>query len=565
MTQSEIPAWDNGVARLFHADARSIPLPDESVHCVVTSPPYWGLRDYGLAPAVWGGESDCPHYWGDDLGSPGRRTGDGKGGSKHQIANRRDGMPPSAFCGECGAWRGALGLEPTVNLYVDHVVEIFREVWRVLRKDGTCWVNLGVSYCASPKGSLNGQDRSGLTSTRTQEHSPAGVDKRVDGLKSKDLVGMPWRVAFALQDDGWWLRSPVIWDKPNPMPESVSDRPTTSHEYIFMLTKSGSRLYWTHPERPGVRSRPAPDYRYICDETGAVVATAPRGWRRKNSGWRRVNLWKGHDYFFDGYAIREPLQETSIARISQSSFWQQEGGAKDYGNGVNANRSARRSLENLARSTPAGWNVNHDEPNLLGRYPPKQEKQRGNRRPHQGFIDRWDDMTMAEQRANGANARTVWRMATRPFKGRHFATFPEDLPRKCILAGTSDYGVCAECGAPWERVVERSFHPQADVSAEKGIKGAGFQKPMDASNRWDGFPRGRTATQTPGWQSTCACDAGTIPATVLDLFVGSGTTAIAAQKLGRRAVGVDASAEYLALAVDRVGAVSLPLPLGGAG
>ena len=140
------PSWDNGVARLYHADARSIPLPDESVHCVVTSPPYWNLRDYGLSPSVWGGDSECPHYWLDGVVAPGARSSDSKSGSKQLNANRRDGMPSSAFCGECGAWLGALGLEPTVNLYVAHIVEIFREVWRVLRKDGTCWINLGDSY-----------------------------------------------------------------------------------------------------------------------------------------------------------------------------------------------------------------------------------------------------------------------------------------------------------------------------------------------------------------------------------------------------------------------------------
>ena len=175
-----------------------------------------------------------------------------------------------------------------------------------------------------------------------------------DGLKPKDLVGMAWRVAFALQDDGWWLRSPVIWDKPNPMPESVADRLTTSHEYVFMLAKSGDRLYWAHPDRPGSRVKPAPDYRYVCDDTGEVVEVSPEGWRAKDSGWRRVNLWQGHDYFFDGYAIREPLAEASVARISQATFWKQQGGEKDYRNGVNPARSTRRSLENLAPTDTLG-------------------------------------------------------------------------------------------------------------------------------------------------------------------------------------------------------------------
>ena len=523
------PSWDNGVTRLYHTDARSIPLPDESVHCVVTSPPYWNLRDFGLPPSVWGGDSECPHYWLDGVVAPGARSSDSKSGSKQLNANRRDRMPTSAFCGECGAWLGALGLEPTVGLYVSHIVEIFREVWRVLRKDGTCWINLGDSYSG----------------------------RRDGNLKQKDLVGMPWRVALALQDDGWWLRSPVIWDKPNPMRESVTDRLTTSHEYVFMLTKSGNRLYWAHPNRPGARSKPPPDYRYLYDETGEVVEAPPKGWRAKDSGWRRVNLWRGHDYFFDGYAIREPLAEASIARISQATFWKQQGGPKDYGNGVNPNRSTRRTLENLARRTPSGWNVNHDEPNLTGRYPRKRGKQRGHRRPQQGFIDRWDDMTTAEQRAGGANAGTVWRIATRPFRGNHYATFPEDLPRRCILAGTSEYGVCAECGAPWERVLNVEYRNPGNRttngarSLERRDESAGFAQRLERS------------TATTGWQPTCACDVAVVPATVLDPFVGSGTTAVAAQRVGRRAVGVDASIDYLDLAQKRIGAVSMPLQLGG--
>ena len=278
-----------------------------------------------------------------------------------------------------------------------------------------------------------------------------------------------------------------------PDAESVTDRLTTSHEYIFMLTKSGDRLYWAHPNRPGTRSKPTQDYRYLYDETGEVVEEPPTGWRTKDSGWRRVNLWQGHDYFFDRYAIREPLAEASIARISQATFWKQQGGPKDYGNGVNPNRSARRTLENLARRTPSGWNVNHDEPNLTGRYPQKTEKQRGHRRPHQGFIDRWDDMTTGRT--------TCWRRqrsarcgASPPghFSGKHFATFPEDLPRRCITAGTSDYGVCAECGAPWERVVNVEYKNPGNRttngarSLERRDETAGFAQRLERSTTTTG-------------------------------------------------------------------------------
>lgn len=159
-------------------------LPDASVHCCVTSPPYWGLRDYG-----------------------------------HD---------------------GQIGLESTPTAYVARMVEVFREVRRVLRDDGTCWVNLGDSY-------------NGIGGPGKQDGGPIGPTaavaivgtkgRHIGGLKAKDLVGIPWRVAFALQADGWWLRQDIIWHKPNPMPESVRDRCTKAHEYVFLLTKS-ERYYY---------------------------------------------------------------------------------------------------------------------------------------------------------------------------------------------------------------------------------------------------------------------------------------------------------------------------------
>lgn len=172
-------------------------LPDQLVQCVVTSPPYWGLRDYGVP--------------------------------------------------------GQLGLEPTLEEYVAKMVEVFREVRRVLRDDGTLWLNLGDSYVGAlaeykDTGSFG---KHSCVAKKTQTGIPGkgrierGKLLREMGLKQKDLVGIPWRVAFALQSDGWYLRSDIIWSKPNPMPESVTDRPTKAHEYIFLLTKSG-RYYYDH-------------------------------------------------------------------------------------------------------------------------------------------------------------------------------------------------------------------------------------------------------------------------------------------------------------------------------
>ena len=176
--------------RILVGDVRAMlaTLPDESVHCVVTSPPYWGLRDYGV--------------------------------------------------------EGQIGLEATPGEFIDTMTEVFREVRRVLRADGTCWVNMGDSYNAHP-GQRKTTDKVG-DKQETNVGSNTVGSRHVAELKPKDLVGMPWRLAFALQADGWWLRQDIIWSKPNPMPESVRDRCTKAHEYIFLLTKS--ERYWYDAE-----------------------------------------------------------------------------------------------------------------------------------------------------------------------------------------------------------------------------------------------------------------------------------------------------------------------------
>jgi DNA modification methylase len=174
--------------RLLYGDviAQLSALKEKSVQCVVTSPPYWGLRDYGIA--------------------------------------------------------GQIGLEPTPEAYVARLVEVFRAVRRVLRDDGTLWLNLGDSYATGTT-----SDRKPTQRGKHGYWENPAVNKRIDGrkigLKPKDLVGIPWRVAFALQADGWWLRSDIIWAKPNPMPESVTDRPTKAHEYVFLMTKSARYFF----------------------------------------------------------------------------------------------------------------------------------------------------------------------------------------------------------------------------------------------------------------------------------------------------------------------------------
>ncbi len=243
--------------QLLQGDVREVlkQEPDKKYQTCVTSPPYWGLRDYGLPPSVWGGEKDCLHEWETERTARPNSSG-GKASENNPYAQKLaikgkenyseyadyyDRATYSSFCVKCGAWLGCLGLEPTPELFVEHMVEVFREVRRVLRDDGTLWLNLGDSYASSP--TSGGEQSSKMTGGEHKRTPRSGNYRRPDGLKPKDLVGIPWRVAFALQADGWYLRSDIIWAKPNPMPESVTDRPTKAHEYIFLMSKSQKYYY----------------------------------------------------------------------------------------------------------------------------------------------------------------------------------------------------------------------------------------------------------------------------------------------------------------------------------
>lgn len=212
-------------------------LDDESVHAVITSPPYWGLRDYAVPPVVWGGSPECSHHWSEPTGYVGHRGERGQVPKTKWPSNRsypQHTGTAQATCERCGAWRGQLGQEPTPGLFVEHLVEVFREVRRVLRRDGTLWVVLGDTYATS--------------------------SRAPDRLKPKDLVGVPWAVALALRDDGWWLRADVIYAKANSMPESVQDRPTRSHEYVFLLARSERYYYDAHAIAEPALARNLHDY-----------------------------------------------------------------------------------------------------------------------------------------------------------------------------------------------------------------------------------------------------------------------------------------------------------------
>lgn len=232
MTEQEMIYHETPSGTLHQGEVLDIlrTLPDESVNCCVTSPPYWGLRDYGTAS--WdGGDAECDH-----ITMP---KGEDFIDNAKEVTNSHVGRHIKDICPKCGAIRKdqQLGLEKTPEEYVARMVDIFREVRRVLRKDGTLWLNLGDSYNGS--GGAGGDYNAG----GIKEGQPKYAGRNDTSLKPKDLVGIPWRVAFALQADGWWLRQDLIWHKPNPMPESVTDRCTKAHEYVFLMSKSAKYYY----------------------------------------------------------------------------------------------------------------------------------------------------------------------------------------------------------------------------------------------------------------------------------------------------------------------------------
>lgn len=272
-------------------------LPSDSVPCVVTSPPYWQLRDYGVA--------------------------------------------------------GQIGLEPTLPEFIDTLIGVFTEIRRVLRPDGSCWMNLGDTYTNPTVGKRTGGTLSKWKGggRRNPDVGETGI-KGKTGLKPKQLCGIPWRVALSLQDEGWYLREDIIWSKPNPMPESARDRCTRAHDYLFHLTKSP-------------------------------------------------------DYYWDKAATIEPVTGT----------------AKPRGSGVNAKAKAK---------TPTGWDTStgegaHGSIHRTGR---GEGKRRIQSRQNESFSGAVNGLVTTR------NWRSVWEIPTEPCPDAHFATFPGDLPRRCILAST---------------------------------------------------------------------------------------------------------------------------------
>lgn len=344
----------------------------DSVNCVVTSPPYWGLRSYGV--------------------------------------------------------EGQLGLEPTPQEHVDTMVDVFREVRRVLRPDGVCWVNYGDSYATGVNGRSAADTKAAGNDDRTFRDKPFSTV--VEGLKPKDLCMIPFRFAIAMQADGWWLRSILPWIKRNAMPESIADRPATATEYVFMFTKSARYAY--NAEAVRVAASANTHARVAQNVAGQAGSTRANGNTRPDRPMKAV--------------VRTPK-------------------SVEPGQGIKANHSFMAAtssdvlIDRNFRNTDLFFeSVDCEQEPVPVEAPKKPDKQRGHGRRHQGFNERWDQMERAEQQMNGRNLRNsdllfesvdgahglitdtdgnplALDVSPQPFSGAHFATFPPKLIEPLIKAG----------------------------------------------------------------------------------------------------------------------------------
>ena len=335
-------------------------LPDASVQCCVTSPPYWGLRDYsrcgcaiashsgfvGLSGSelgqgvntkvpspncpkchgtgkddsltvVWDAKDGCEHEWGDAVG--GKKVGRNDAGNEFRPGRSDPDssiQSQGSFCLKCGAWRGQLGLEPTPDLYVQHIVQVFQEVKRVLRDDGTLWLNMGDCYASTG----NDRKHGGFAASGTSPQAGVGLGNRtaIGDIKQKNLVGMPWRVAFALQADGWWLRSDIIWAKPNPMPESVTDRPTKAHEYVFLLTKRAQYFYDADAVREANQDRLGAERLVLTNRGKSAENYSPRKDGKTDERWKQTYRTFGRNLRSVWTIATQPYPEAHFATFPEA-------------------------------------------------------------------------------------------------------------------------------------------------------------------------------------------------------------------------------------------------------
>ena len=545
---SEEKSWEN--------------VEDESVQTVITSPPYWGLRDYGVP--------------------------------------------------------GQIGLEKTPEEYVEKIVQVFRFIRKKLRADGTVFLNLGDTYAGSGAGTNDYRTPASISLSKPELYDgPRPQNKVPAGLKPKDLCMIPARVALALQADGWWLRSEIVWYKRNPMPESVRDRPTKAHEMIYLLTKSARYYYDSDAVRGFLDTEAVNDYigNYETDQTlnfsnaplaskkqreelgdateiskqskgdGGEVGLSQDGCNeegksavgevsggaglakkvdedvsqeREEGRGSTTLLHKRQGEISDTPISNDPKRErVSTAGCSQETESNADDRMQFDGNRMGGNQeSAERSLRNLSSSQATNEGSHHTyqqgrsthSAEHSGALPVMQLKEGHKNLQPDGQKPNTFHVTRAKGKKDtdysSRNLRSVWDIPTQPYPGAHFATFPEKIPELCIRAGTSEKGCCQKCGSPWERIVERAKEPEGLRNRNGGAKMDFHTRQVGSGQKLQNW-KNENPDKTLGWQATCTCNAPIVPCLVFDPFAGSGTTLRVAKRMGRRYVGFELNPKYI--------------------
>ena len=543
------------INKIFCGDALEVlkTFPDNFIDCCICSPPYLGLRDYGVD--------------------------------------------------------GQIGLEESPEAYVSKLVEVFREVRRVLKKGGTCWINLGDSYAT------NGGSRSyGSNDDQVgRGDAPAGNRSAPIGIKPKDLIGIPWMVAFALRADGWYLRQDIIWEKGNPMPESVKDRCCKSHEYIFILSKHPKYYFDSIAIQEDAIGNGNKNVLQVQTES-AIDAIQQEQSAVGRSDGRMQNM-----PIRNAEALEPQIQSDRKSKRECASLLLFGEGAerkKGLSGSIRTDRRAKREIPNSDEGTrknakvqsstetirpdtkrqsnegperckilqdgkreilkAEGRNKTQASDQIVGLHVDQEGMGRDQRQIQPSLrvlqsadaeigngscdsaVERRDthgnehspslpNMQCAQGRPKRTK-RSVWHVNTVPYREAHFATFPEKLIEPCILAGTSEKGVCPVCGKPWIRQVEHKnmVIRKTDRMADLGEFGR---------TQSSGTMLSPPETKTTGWLPSCSCSCDPVPAVVLDPFFGAGTTGLVAKKLGRCFIGIELNEAYIGMAQKRIAAV----------
>ena len=502
--------------KLIIADAQHLPLENESVDCIVTSPPYWGLRDYGEDVSTWwDGDKDCEHER-EEIIKPKERGSYGKSSWHRPGRDREAKWKPqiSSFCSKCGAWYGQLGLEPTIELYLKHMGYCLAEMYRVLKKTGALFLNIGDTYSGSQMGYGQKGESTGFQNVQRMDYYPTAKQKslqsQIKNIPRKSLCLIPDRLRIMMVEAGWIIRNKVIWNKPNTMPSSDKDSFTPSYEDVIFATKNNKPLWWWNEKtgemvyKRSKRYEENRDWRWVehtaCKGTGWIVKDGKKQQcsRCKGTGKIKRSYWHGEDYSFDLDAVRKPHSESTYKR-------------QEY-----ALRTQEKIRVDHKKSGYPGQDYNRPGRDKIG---PKLNSESG-------------DFEV------GKNPGDVWTISTQPYPDTHYATFPEKLVKECLLAGCPKE-ICVKCGMARVRITKPSEEYAKKLGRDWGDHKIKYDQRVKKINK-----SCNAEYQTIGW-SDCGCGEGFRPGVVLDPFAGSGTVAKVALEMGLDVILVELKEEYV--------------------